>query len=347
VVRDLDLLRRAVGDDKLTYLGFSYGSYLGTTYANLFPQKVRALVIDGVLDPRLWSSGTQVVSDRVATAEEFAEFLRLCDEAGDACALSAPGGASARYEALANALLRTPLLQEDGSLYTYDFLIADTTSAMYVPEIWGIYAELFDSLADAVLGDTAAVQRAAATRRAIEQRLQQARPQREEYDNFVEGYYGNQCSDTGYPRSFAAFHAVGEFAEAGSIFGPYWWWVNAGCANWPVAADRYIGPWTARTSAPVLVVGNYFDGVTDYNGAVATSRLLKNGRLLSYAGWGHTAFERSECVTQYVVDYLLDGSLPPVGTVCPANPNPFVTVAERRTAPRLPTIGLPPSKPSR
>jgi hypothetical protein len=75
--------------------------------------------------------------------------------------------------------------------------------------------------------------------------------------------------------------------------------------------------------------------------------LLKNSRLLSYAGWGHTAFERSECVTQYVVDYLLDGSLPPVGTVCPANPNPFVTVAERRTAPRLPTIGLPPSKPSR
>ena len=83
VVRDLDLLRRAVGDRKLTYLGFSYGSYIGNTYANLFPGNVRALVIDGVLDPRLWSSGWQVKSDRVATQEEFEEFLRLCDAAGD------------------------------------------------------------------------------------------------------------------------------------------------------------------------------------------------------------------------------------------------------------------------
>ena len=92
VARDLDLLRQAVGDRKLTYLGFSYGSYLGNTYANLFPQNVRALVIDGVLDPRLWSSGWQIRSDRVATQEEFDEFLRLCDEAGDDCAFSAPGG---------------------------------------------------------------------------------------------------------------------------------------------------------------------------------------------------------------------------------------------------------------
>ena len=350
VVRDLDLLRRAVGDEKLTYLGFSYGSYIGNTYANMFPQKVRALVIDGVLDPRLWSSGTQIVSDRVATAEEFAEFLRLCDEAGDACALSAPGGSSARFEALANALLETPLLFPGGFLYTYDLLISDATTAMYAPETWGGpdgYAAMFDFLADAVLGDASATQQAAATRRTIEQRLQQARPQRADYDNFIEGYYGNQCSDTGYPHSFLAFHAVSEFAEAGSIFGPYWWWPNAGCANWPVAADRYVGPWTTRTSAPVLVVGNYFDGVTDYNGAVASSRLLKNSRLLSYAGWGHTAYDRSECVTQYVIDYLLDGSLPPVDTVCPANPNPFLTVAQDRVAPRLPMIGLPPPKPGR
>ena len=86
VARDLDLLRRAVGDRKLTYLGFSYGSYLGNTYANLFPGNVRALVIDGVLDPRLWSSGWQIKSDRVATQEEFDEFLRLCGEAGPECA---------------------------------------------------------------------------------------------------------------------------------------------------------------------------------------------------------------------------------------------------------------------
>ena len=82
VARDLDLLRRAVGDSALTYLGFSYGTYIGATYANLFPNNIRALAIDGVLDPRLWSSGWQIRSDRVATQEEFDEFLRLCRQAG-------------------------------------------------------------------------------------------------------------------------------------------------------------------------------------------------------------------------------------------------------------------------
>ena len=101
VARDLDLLRRAVGDSRLTYLGFSYGTYIGTTYANLFPGNIRALVIDGVLDPSLWSSGWQVRSDRVATQEEFDEFLRLCREAGPACAFGAGRHTARRWETLA------------------------------------------------------------------------------------------------------------------------------------------------------------------------------------------------------------------------------------------------------
>jgi hypothetical protein len=121
-----------------------------------------------------------------------------------------------------------------------------------------------------------------------------------------------------------------------------------GCANWPTARDRYIGPWTAKTSAPVLVVGNFFDGVTDYAGAVASSRLLKNSRLLSYAGWGHTAFGRSDCVTEHVVRYLQNGTLPARGTICPANPNPFLPVAAlKSTRPAAPMIGLPPQHPMR
>ncbi len=111
-----------------------------------------------------------------------------------------------------------------------------------------------------------------------------------------------------------------------------------------MAHDRYVGPWTARTSAPVLVVGNYFDGVTDYAGAQASARLLKNSRLLSYAGWGHTAYGRSDCVTDHVDAYLIDGTLPPVDTVCPANPNPFVPSAQRTASAPAPLIGLPPGR---
>ena len=118
VARDMDLLRRAVGDAKLTYAGYSYGSYLGATYANLFPGKVRALVVDGVLDPVAWSTGrgdqarTQPFSTRLQSAEgayaTLQEFLRLCDAGGPNCAFS-EGNPRRRFDRLAQRLLREPV----------------------------------------------------------------------------------------------------------------------------------------------------------------------------------------------------------------------------------------------
>lgn len=338
VVRDLDLLRRAVGDARINYLGFSYGSFIGNTYALLFPDKIRALVIDGVLNPQLWASGRQIESDRIATAEEFEEFLRLCDEAG--CPLSGPEGAASRYWALVEAIRAQPFVFDDGFLYTYDFLISDSAGAMYSPEFWPDFAGFFAFLADAVEGSPTALADARALRASIIERM---KPERADYPNGFDAYFGNQCADSQYPSTLERFSKVGEFAENGSVFGPYWWWFNTGCADWPVAPDRYTGPWKTRTSRPVLVVGNYFDGVTDYAGAVASSRNLENSRLLSYAGWGHTAYGRSECTTQHVNAYILSGQLPPKGTVCPANPNPFaITAALRAAGPARPLVGLPP-----
>jgi pimeloyl-ACP methyl ester carboxylesterase len=342
VVRDLDLLRREVGDRGLTYLGFSYGSYIGNTYANLFPRNIRALVIDGVLNPRLWSSGWQIHSDRVATQEEFDEFLRLCEEAGPQCAFADGAGTAERWEALARSVERRPIDLGGGFLYTYDFLIGDATGAMYRPEVWGGpdgYAVFLDFLADAALGD----QSARAQARAVRSRLLEELAAREaDYPNGLDAYFGNQCADTEYPGTFDQFRAIDRHARAGSRFGPYWWWFNNGCTDWPVAEDRYAGPWTARTNAPVLVVGNYFDGVTDYAGAVATSRFLKNSRLLSYAGWGHTAYSRNECTRAYVNAYLLEQMLPPIGTVCPANPNPFLAATTTPAARSVHGVGSPP-----
>ena len=346
VVRDLDLLRSAVGDDKLTYLGFSYGSYIGNTYANLFPRKIRALVIDGVLDPRLWSSGWQIRSDRIATQEEFDEFLRLCREAGEQCAFSDGRRTAARWEALARAVKDEPVDLGEEGLYTYDFLITDAAVAMYAPEVWGGpdgYGAFLDFVADATLGEQSGGQ-TRIVRRDFLDRINSGGVREADYANGLDAYFGNQCADTQYPTTLERFRKIGRYARAGSRFGPFWWWFNNGCADWPVAPDRYVGPWTARTSSPVLVVGNYFDGVTAYAGARATSRLLSNSRLLTYAGWGHTAYGRSECTTEHINAYLLDGTLPPRGTICPANPNPFIVVEEGRSAARGgPMVGLPPT----
>jgi pimeloyl-ACP methyl ester carboxylesterase len=342
VARDLDLLRQAVGDPQLTYLGFSYGSYLGNTYANLFPRNVRALVIDGVLDPTLWSSGWQIRSDRVATEQVFDEFLRLCDEAGPDCPFSVPEGSRARWDALAAAIRAEPLVFPDGFVYSYDFLINDAAGAMYAPEVWAGpegFAALIDLLADAKLGGEALAVDVAAVRSALIASL--TPPAHEaDYPNGLDAYFGNHCADTQYPRAFPTWLAIDRYAASGSQFGPYWWWFNSGCADWQVNRDRYVGPWTARTSAPVLVVGNFFDPATDYAGAEKSAHLLRNSRLLSYAGWGHTAYGRSECATAHVDQYLLDGTLPPTGTVCPANPNPFLA-GQLRTAAAGPLVGLP------
>ncbi|MFD8491751.1 alpha/beta hydrolase [Amycolatopsis sp. NPDC059657] len=324
VARDLDLLRRAVGDKKLTYLGFSYGTFLGNTYASLFPDNIRALVIDGVLDPMLWSGGAQILSDRTNTALEFNEFLRLCDEAGAACPFAKPGGSAARWEALAKTVRAHPVDLGDGEILTYDKLIGQAASAMYAPESWPDFAAVANFFANAALGD----KQAKAPLKAREA----------DYDNSFDAYNGNVCADTRFPASFEAYRAIGKFAESGSRFGPFWWWGNTACADWPVNQDRFTGPWRTKTSAPVLVVGNHFDGVTSFAGAQASHRLLEGSRLLAYAGWGHTAYGRSSCVTTYVDQYLLTGALPAEGTVCPANPNPFLP-ALRSTGP---VAGKPP-----
>lgn len=348
--RDLDLLRQAVGDAKLTYLGFSYGSYLGNTYANLFPDRVRAVVIDGVLNPLIWTIGRQVSSDRVAVAAVFDEFLRLCDEAAEQdimlCPLSYPDGARATYDALAAALRESPIVFPE-FIYSYDFLIADSNGCMYDPAAWPYCSMVFAFLASAAHGEPGAAAKALAARAEMVARLQ-ANREDPAYDNGFDASYGVMCSDTKYLSPFAAFAALDGWVEKGSIFGPLWWWISVPCANWPLAEDRYAGPWTANTAAPVLVVGNYFDPATAYAGAIAATKWLKNARLLTYAGWGHTATMLNQCVANHVGRYLATGTLPPVGTVCPANPSPFLAAeAASATAGKglLPITGLPVLRP--
>ena len=223
VVRDLDLLRKSVGDRKLSYLGFSYGSYIGNTYANLFPKNVRALVIDGVLDPVLWSSGRQIESDRVATQEVFDEFLRLCKEAGPAaCAFWDGKRTAKRWEKLARTIEDEPVDLGDGFIYTYDFLINDAAGAMYSPEIWGGpdgYAAFLDFVADVTLGDQSAKAKARAVRRHLVQALSPPQPE-PDYDNGLDAYFGNQCADTEYPDNFREFLAIDRFARAGLALRP-------------------------------------------------------------------------------------------------------------------------------
>jgi pimeloyl-ACP methyl ester carboxylesterase len=334
--RDLDLLRERLGDRQLTYLGFSYGSLLGQNYANLFPARVRALVIDGVVDPVAWSTGhgrqgrTVPVGTRIGSADgagrTLGEFFRLCDAAGPDCAFS--GDASRRYAALADRLRGHPATITDPfsgepATFTYNDLIAVTLSALYAAQVWPDLAFFLDDvqrqLSPAALGRRLATLRAG---------LGLAGPAPQEYPNDVEGSPGVTCSDTVNPRSFTDWQQSADRAEQRyGYFGRIWNWAWSACRSWTATAgeDRHPGPWTARTSAPVLVVGNYFDPATRYQGALAAARLLPNSRLLSYAGWGHSAsyIAGNTCVDTAVTRYLLTGQVPAAGAVCQPEGSPF------------------------
>ena len=168
VARDLDLLRRAVGDRALTYWGISYGSILGATYANLFPGKVRALALDGVADPVEWYTGRHGDGDDVpvfnrvgasrGTSDTLEQYFALCDAAGPGCALS-DGSPRRRFKKLAAELKARPvILEEQGETFEvgYDELVSTTLDFLYFPDAWAQLAEMIRSAEDAVAARTTA-----------------------------------------------------------------------------------------------------------------------------------------------------------------------------------------------
>ncbi len=357
--RDMDLLRGALGDQELTYVGFSYGSVLGQNYANLFPSRVRALVVDGVIDPIAWTTGygeeavNTPVGTRIGSAagseRTLDEFFRLCDAAGPDCALS--GNASGRYAALAERLRGHPAEITDpvtGEAFTvtYNDLIAVTVGVLYAPFIWPDFASLLvdleQQLSPPELGRRLAVIR---TELGLDAAVQ------EPYPNVIEASPGVTCSDSVNPRSFATWQSAADSAEARyGRFGRVWNWNWSACRSWPSSAgqDRFLGPWTAPTSSPVLVVGNYFDPSTPHHGAVAASQLLPGSRLLSYAGWGHAAYLTAGnfCVDSHVTRYLVTGEVPAAGTVCEPEGSPFgptsaATPEDTRTRAAVNAVAVP------
>jgi pimeloyl-ACP methyl ester carboxylesterase len=380
VARDMDVLRRAVGDSKLNFLGFSYGTYLGQVYANLFPDRVRSVVIDGVLDPLAWAgtpatrSTPQTVRLKSAegSAKALHEILVRCEKAGPTyCAFAALGDPQDNYETLIATLKKKPLVIDDPVFGSFTVTYADVVGTMlgmlYDPSGSNYIDPLLTSLFQlsqpvAAAGSPAAALRTPA-RRAVAKawmlgyirsqkaaktaaRAQVAKQQKAfgfsfPYFNGAEAFQSVLCTDGLNPKDAGSWPWYAHQAdERAPDFGPMWTWSSAPCASntWTVRdEDAYAGPFTRRTANPVLVVGDYYDPATNYQGAVKAAALLPNSRLLTSDSWGHTAYGTSACVSDAVNSYLLTLALPSRGTVCTGDAQPF-------TVP-LPT-GAPPSAPS-
>lgn len=357
VARDMDVLRRAVGDTQLTYLGFSYGSYLGTVYANLFPDRVRALVIDGVLDPVAWAGTpattsipqTQRLRSGEAAARALNEALHLCKVAGkERCYLAEKGDPKTVYRNVAASLKKKSVVLKDDESGE---VLARITYALFVSVLLSdLYDQFGAEYATSDIGFVYDLQHPSSTaagqkvqlraQRALLSRLRQleraqgavAAQQAKastvfpagafDYPNDFDAFQTVLCTDGSNPRFVTAWETAARRADQGAPgFGPLWTWSSAPCASetWTVRdEDAYTGPFDRRTSTYVLVVGSYWDPATSYDGAVAAASLLPKSRLLSSDNWGHTAYGTGACATLVIDRYLLARKVPQAGKVCTA-----------------------------
>jgi pimeloyl-ACP methyl ester carboxylesterase len=348
--RDLNVLRQAVGDPKLTYLGFSYGTVIGATYANLFPGQVRAMVLDGTLDfvgnatghlpgeAAAFPVDVRQGVDRAGQEVFLDRFLPLCAEAGSACAFSAGGDLGAKWQTLLARARAGQLSYQDLMIFAYYDMedpIADWPGlASYLQ---GLYTSTSGGQA-LTAGQSAGLAQAAM--RAQSQTLMG--PQRGASgapepsstaaasapytDNRADAYYAIQCADSLVPTSDAVYHnlAITEDQQVPG-FGRLIVYDMMPCASWPAMhTDAYDGPWN-RSRTTILVINAVHDPITPIWGAEAAVRELGNARLLKVNGDGHTSMyvEPSTCRDDAELAYLVSLRLPTRGTVCNVDQLPF------------------------
>lgn len=308
-VRDLDILRTALGDDRLNLLGYSYGTYLGTLYAEAFPANVGRFVLDGALDPSL---DAMAVAKGQSNGFQLAVSRFAADCAGRR---SCPwDGSTATVLRRLNQLLvrldRHPLPTHSVRNLVQGEALTAVFYSMYAPVIW---PSLRLALKQATMGDGRGLQSIA------DYAVERTGPNTYA-TNMASAFPAIACWDSTAPPGAAGLKAaakawsstarVPELAKAMS-------WGNAPCAQWFGRTTRVPAPASTSTTAPILVVGTTFDPATPYVWAQALSAQLPTSTLLTFRGDGHTAYGgNSRCIDDAVDRYLLTGALPAAGTIC-------------------------------
>jgi pimeloyl-ACP methyl ester carboxylesterase len=306
--KDMEQIRIALGDPKLTYLGFSYGTFLGSTYANLFPDRVRAFVLDGAVDSTL-SFAADLEGQARGFASSFSAFLADC-AARPACPFYNGGHPGPAYDKLMAGIDASPLPatalgdpRPVGPGAAFSAVIA----ALYDQAAWPVLAQ---ALALAQGGDGSILLTLADS--------YNERGPGGTYSNIAAANTAVNCADYTAPTDIGTYDAlairlgslVPRFGEA-AVYG------SLACAFWPFHPSHDPVAPTARGAPPIVVVGTTGDPATPYAGAVKLAQDLASGVLLTRKGQGHTAYGgKSACIDGLVDAYLLSLSVPKAGTVC-------------------------------
>jgi pimeloyl-ACP methyl ester carboxylesterase len=310
VVRDLDILRHALGDEKLTYLGYSYGTRIGSAYAEAFPQNVRALVLDGALDP------TQTTVQR--TVDQNAGFQQAFDAFAADCATqpSCPLGtdaarATANFQALTRPLIDRPVPADGGArTLSYPDAVTGTVQALYLSDFWPILSRGLSGLAS---GDGTVLLRLAD--------LYNDRDQDGRYGNGIEAFIGISCVDEERITDRAEQTELLRRSAEAAPFRDDGRGVVAAldpCAFWPAppTSEPHVPQVQGLLPTSTLTVSVTGDPATPYQAGVDLAEAL-GGNLLSVEGAQHTAaLQGNRCVDDIVDAYLVELRLPPEGARC-------------------------------
>jgi len=311
--RDLDVLRAVEGQQALTYLGFSYGTYLGATYAELFPANTGRLVLDGAVDPSL-SAEDMTLGQAKAFEVALRAYVQECQSSKLSCPLSGDvdSGVSQIREFLESTKTAPIPTSDPQRPLTYDLALTGVLGAMYQTSLWSsLTAALTQAMDTSGSRDGSAlmvITDAFASRQS-------------------DGSYSSNSTEVLMPVNCLDFPVQGDDAsweqnatavkEASPTFSAQLLYPDAYCQGWGHESSRKREKITASGAAPILVVGTTGDPATPYAWSEALAEQLETGQLLTWKGNGHTAYGRSnDCVKNAVDTYLLNGTMPDKGLTC-------------------------------
>lgn len=310
--KDMDMLRAVLGDEKLNYLGYSYGTYFGAVYAELFPENVGRLVLDGALDPLL--SDWEALAVQMAGFDSgLRAFMGYCLERSDCPFTGSVDVALGQVRQVLETVDAKGLVNDDGRVLDSATLATGIAFNLYSQNYWINLVSLFADLAD---GDPTIAFASADS-------YNSRNPDGSYSGNAAEVYVAATCVDGDFADDPATtLERVAAIDAAAPILGEFMAYddfavLDVACSNWPVPRADLPTSVAAEGADPILVIGTSNDPATPYAWAQALASQLSSGVLVSYTGEGHTIYNQgSSCVDATVEAYFVDGTVPAADPHC-------------------------------
>ena len=311
--KDLDILRAVDGQQALTYLGFSYGTYLGATYAELFPANTGRLVLDGAVDPSL-SAADLSLGQAKGFEASLRAYVQNCQSSKLGCPLSGDvdSGVSQVREFLESTKAAPLPTSDDKRPLTYDLAVYGVLGSMYQTQLWpSLTLALSQAMGKVGSPDGSALL-------AIADAVSSRQSDGSYSGNGAEALMAVNCLDYPVQGDNTSWEEEAKAVnEASPTFGSQLLYPDAYCQGWGHTSSRKREKITASGAAPILVVGTTGDPATPYAWSQALADQLESGQLMTWKGNGHTAYGRSnDCVKKAVDTYLLNGTMPAKGLTC-------------------------------